>query len=134
MSSIRVSTSASSTTGAAASCPSNCSIVRASMIAEVIAGWVSTKAIVIGMSVMPVLSGELREPSDRVRLALAGVWERSNRGQRVAGAVAPQPAHAPLRDKGFRGFRTPHRQGDRTSSRPGRSPPPDRRASTPYLG
>ena len=54
--SIRSRTSSDSTTSAAVSCDSKCSIVRGPMIGAVTAGWRRTKAIANSISVIPVCS------------------------------------------------------------------------------
>ena len=81
ISSIRSSTSSESSTSAAPSCDSSCSIVRGPMIGAVTAGWRITNAIAMWISDMPGLLGQQRELLDGVELALV---RRASTGRSAA--------------------------------------------------
>ena len=84
---------ASSATPAAGSWLSSCSIVRGPMIADVTAGWLTTKAIASSISEMPASSASFAERLDRFELAL------------VLGQRHVEPRHQPLPGRGRRAWR-----------------------------
>jgi len=72
--------------------PSNCSMVRGPMIADVMAGWVSTKAIAFWMSVMPVSSASWASSSTASSLRWLAGWEVEAFGQPAGGGGGLLPA------------------------------------------